>query len=113
MEWNGTWISEGTYGLKESYEKAEKFARRGSVKWDQHSLIWNGGKSTAKSLYRESGCVHLGDREWECTSFSTRTLPKLLNGVFFAKIVYMKVALKNHINPFLKFKIVNTQLIMS
>ena len=46
-------------------------------------------------------------------SFSARTFLKLLNGVFFAKILYRKVALKNHINPFLKFKIVNTQLIMS
>jgi hypothetical protein len=45
-------------------------------------------------------------------SFSVRTLPKLLNGAFFTKNFYRKVALKNHINPFLKFKIVNTQLIM-
>jgi hypothetical protein len=37
---------------------------------------------------------------------------KLLNGVFFIKIFYRKVALKNHINLFLKFKIINTQLIM-
>ncbi len=46
------------------------------------------------------------------TSYSARTLPKLLNGVFFTKIFYRKVALKNHINLFLKFKIVNNQLIM-
>lgn len=53
-----------------------------------------------------------GDRgDW--LSFSARTLFKLLNDAFFAKNFYMKVALKNHINPFLKFKIVNTQLIMS
>ncbi len=45
-------------------------------------------------------------------SYSARMLPKLLNGVFFVKIFYRKVALKNHINPFLKFKIVNTQLII-
>ncbi len=31
--------------------------------------------------------------------------------VFF-KIFYRKIALKNHISPFLKFKIVNTQLII-
>ena len=57
-------------------------------------------------------CVRSGGLGEKGTSFSTRTLPKLLNGVFFAKIFYGKVALKNHINPFLKFKIVNTQLIM-
>lgn len=45
-------------------------------------------------------------------SFSACTFPELLNGVFFAKKIYTKVALKNHINPFLKFKIVYTQLIM-
>ncbi len=53
------------------------------------------------------------DIEGESTSFSARTLSKLLNGAFFVKIFYRKVALKNHINPFLKFKIINTQLIMS
>jgi hypothetical protein len=37
-------------------------------------------------------------------SFSSRTLFKLLNGVFFAKSFYTKVALKNHIDPFLKKK---------
>jgi hypothetical protein len=53
-----------------------------------------------------------GDRgDW--LSFFARTLFKLLNGAFFTKNFYGKVVLKNHINPFLKFKIVNTQLIMS
>jgi hypothetical protein len=37
-------------------------------------------------------------------SFSARMLPKLLNGAFFAKNFYMKVALKNHINPFFREK---------
>ena len=46
-------------------------------------------------------------------SFFAYTFPKLLNGASFIKIFYRKVALKNHINLFLKFKIVNTQLIMS
>jgi hypothetical protein len=48
----------------------------------------------------------------EFVSFPALTFPELLNGVFFAKSFYTKVALKNHINPFLKFKIINTQLIM-
>ncbi|BAS73969.1 Os01g0709750 [Oryza sativa Japonica Group] len=39
-------------------------------------------------------------------SFSSRTLFKLLNGVFFAKSFYTKVALKNHIDPFLKKKLI-------
>ncbi len=32
--------------------------------------------------------------------------------VFYKKNFYRKVALKNHISPFLKFEIINTQLIM-
>ncbi len=59
------------------------------------------------------GCVRWVEKEREFVWFSARTLPKLLNGAFFTKNLYRKVALKNHINPFLKFKIVNTQLIMS
>jgi hypothetical protein len=39
------------------------------------------------------------------------TLFKLLNGMFRAKIFYMKVALKYHINPFFKFVVIKTQLI--
>ena len=58
------------------------------------------------------GSVRLEDIEGESTSFSVRMFSKLLNGVFFIKIFYRKVALKNHINLFLKFKIINTQLIM-
>ena len=53
-----------------------------------------------------------GEQRSEFLSFSARTLPELLNGAFFAKIFYRKITLKNHINLFLKFKIVNTQLIM-
>ena len=45
-------------------------------------------------------------------SFSAHTLPELLNGAFFVKKFYRKVVLKNHINPFLKFKILNSQLII-
>ena len=41
-------------------------------------------------------------------SFSACTLFKLLNGVFFAKLFYRKVALKNHINLFFKFFKANT-----
>ena len=47
----------------------------------------------------------------EFVSFSARTLPELLNGVYFAKKI-IESCLKNHINPFFKLKIVNTQLIM-
>jgi hypothetical protein len=41
------------------------------------------------------------------------TLFKLLNGAFRAKIFYMKVVLKYHINPFFRFVIIKTQLITS
>ena len=58
------------------------------------------------------GCVRQLKKVSEFVSISTLTLSKLLNGVFFAKIFYRKVALKIHINLFFKFKIVNTQLIM-
>ena len=40
------------------------------------------------------------------------TLFKPLNGVFHAKTFYMKVVLKYEINPFFKFIIIKTQLIM-
>mgnify|MGYP003702665719 CR=1 FL=1 len=33
---------------------------------------------------------------------------KLLNGVFYPKTFYIKVALKHHINPFFKFVIIKT-----
>jgi hypothetical protein len=39
-------------------------------------------------------------------SFSARTLFKLLNGVIYAKTFYMKVVIKNHINPFFKKKLI-------
>ena len=45
-------------------------------------------------------------------SFFVCTLSELLNGVCFTKFIYRKVALKNHINQFFKFEIINTQLIM-
>ena len=57
-------------------------------------------------------CVRQLEKGRELVSFSARTLPKLLNVVFFAKIFYKKVALRNYINLFLKFKIINTQLII-
>jgi hypothetical protein len=42
-------------------------------------------------------------------SFSTHTLFKLINGAFFfKKSFYTKVALKNHIDTFLKKNIANT-----
>ena len=40
------------------------------------------------------GCVRLCEIGWENTSFFVRTLSKLLNSVFFAKIFYRKVGLK-------------------
>ena len=58
------------------------------------------------------GSVRSGRLEIDCTSFSACTFPKLLNGAFFTKNFYRKDALKNHISSFLKFKIINTQLIM-
>ncbi len=63
-------------------------------------------------MFVHYGCVRSGGLGEKGTSYSVRTLPKLLNGAFFTKIFYRKFALKNHINPFLKFKIVNNQLIM-
>ncbi len=42
----------------------------------------------------------------------TRTLFKLLNGVFRAKTFYIKVVLKYHINLFFKFIIIKNQLII-
>ncbi|BAF21507.2 Os07g0467800 [Oryza sativa Japonica Group] len=50
-------------------------------------------------------------KERRFVSFSTRTLPEQLNGMFFCKNFLYEICLKNNINPFLKFKIVNTQLI--
>ncbi|BAT17963.1 Os12g0602200, partial [Oryza sativa Japonica Group] len=48
------------------------------------------------------------EKERKIVSFSARTFSELLNDMFFIKNLYMKVALKNHINLFLKFRIVNT-----
>ena len=70
-------------------------------------FVWSFGVSALASWLR----LFLWDG-WENTSFFTRTLPKLLNGAYFVKIFYRKIAFKNHIDPFLKFKIVNTQLII-
>jgi hypothetical protein len=53
-----------------------------------------------------SSCIQLVN-EMRFLSFSVHTLPELVNSIFFIKISNRKVALKNHNNPFLKFKTVN------
>jgi hypothetical protein len=47
-----------------------------------------------------TGCVRHNDTVSLFVSFSVRTLPELLNDVFFEKKIYRKVALENHIDLF-------------
>jgi hypothetical protein len=76
------------------------------------SLVGPATKDLYATTRRYYGCVRQLKKESDFVSISARTFLKLLNGVFFIKFFYKKVALKIHINLFFKFKIVNTQLIM-
>jgi hypothetical protein len=54
-----------------------------------------------------------GRKKESLSRFPRVRFPELLNGVFFLqKFFYRKVTLKIHMNPFLKFKIDNTKLII-